>query len=412
MKKMKTILAMAIPVVFAATAIADTYTDANGVEWRYSVVSGTNVKLGLGENGAASLAMSSSTNVDASQIPWTFTKDDTSYRVTQIAPYAFKSTKLTGTLSIPSSVTSIGSYAFWGCSWLTGISSLGGVTGNWTQSFPETGLTGVIVIPDAFKGGIDNYAFYHCVNLTGLIVGNQTTLVGRYFAYDCDKLKGIWVKGRSGNNYTTVRQPYACHNNDVLKVVLYGWNTTLDQNSAATTAMFTGVTGCKVFYPANGKWNSVLFGGTNTDAIQYGTGKDITAISVDQSANTISFTPATETGLVKSLQAAPLFKDAFGWDTKINIVNTIEVTGTSLTKALFDAASATFDSLRFAVKTQAQLDTVLAAAPESVTLVIDPTDATETLTVPLEETTRTVYMLLPPGASYERKKSGFIIIFQ
>lgn len=176
--------------------------------------------------------------------------------------------------------------------------------------------------------------------------------------------------------------------------------------------MFTGVTGCKVFYPANGKWNSVLFGGTNTDAIQYGTGKDITAISVDQSANTISFTPATETGLVKSLQAAPLFKDAFGWDTKINIVNTIEVTGTSLTKALFDAASATFDSLRFAVKTQAQLDTVLAAAPESVTLVIDPTDATETLTVPLEETTRTVYMLLPPGASYERKKSGLIIIFK
>lgn len=173
MKKMKTILAMAIPVVFAATAIADTYTDANGVEWRYSVVSGTNVKLGLGENNAASLAMSSSANVDASQIPWTFTKDDTTYTVTQIAPYAFKSTKLTGTLSIPSSVTSIGNNAFWCCSRLTGISSLGGVTGNLGQQvFPLTGLTGVITIPDAFKGGFDNYAFYQCANLTGLIVGN------------------------------------------------------------------------------------------------------------------------------------------------------------------------------------------------------------------------------------------------
>ena len=89
--------------------------------------------------------------------------------LTKIGSYAFYNcTKLTGPLTIPDTVTSIGDLAFYKC----------------------TGLTGSLTIPNSVTT-IGQSAFYWCQNLNGnLTIPNSVTSIGAYaFAY-CTKLTG------------------------------------------------------------------------------------------------------------------------------------------------------------------------------------------------------------------------------
>ena len=410
---MKRLLMMIGAAAVAVGANADTYKDKDDIEWTFTA-SGSNATLGNGTDPC----IATSTSVDAANIPWTFTKDGVNYTVTALAAGAFQNCiGLTGTLSIPDTVTSMsGNNTFNGCTGITAISSFGnGQTVNMGQSTFRncSGLTGVLVVPDSFNRVFGNFAFDNCDGLTGVIVGNGTTQVPRYFASNCDKLKGLYVKGRSGNNFTTVFQPYACYNSTSLKVVLYGWNTSLSQNSAPAAAMFGNVSGCKVFVPANGKWETVYFGGTNTDPIYYGANTNLN-IAVDEANNAITFTPTDERALVKSLEAAPLFKDAFGWNAKINITNTIEVAEGAITSEMLNAVEFNTLLLTFAVKTQAQLDDILKKFPASTypMLAIDvkPSGSgkTEALTLPND---RELWVHLPGDGKFTPKYNGLIISF-
>ena len=62
----------------------------------------------------------------------------------------------------------------------------------------------------------------------------------------------------------------------------------------------------------------------------------------------------------------------------------------------------------FAVKTQAQLEKVLAAVPPTSLLAIDPTGATESLTMPQD---RAVWVYLAGNGQYKKIK-GMIIVFR
>ena len=98
------------------------------------------------------------------------------------------------TTVIPNSVTSIGDFAFYGCSGLTSLTIPNTVTyiGNHTF-YGCTGLTS-LTIPNSVTS-IGNYAFYGCSGLTSLTIPNSVTSIGYFAFYGCSDLTTIIFEG-------------------------------------------------------------------------------------------------------------------------------------------------------------------------------------------------------------------------
>ena len=97
---------------------------------------------------------------------------------------------LTGTLTIPDSVTSIGDSTFFGCSGLTGSLTIpNGVTSIGDYAFRNCkGFTGRLVIPQNVKT-IGEEAFMHCINLQdNIIIPENVVFIGKNAFFNC---KGI-----------------------------------------------------------------------------------------------------------------------------------------------------------------------------------------------------------------------------
>ena len=97
--------------------------------------------------------------------------------VASIGDYAFYGCSgLTGQLTIPSSVTEIGSFAFYGCSGLTGQLTIpSSVTSIGSSAFRNcSGLTGQLTIPSSVTS-IGSYAFSGCSGLTSINIDENNT---------------------------------------------------------------------------------------------------------------------------------------------------------------------------------------------------------------------------------------------
>ena len=90
--------------------------------------------------------------------------------VTSIGAYAFKETTLTS-IVIPSSVTSIGAFAFSSCSALTSV-----------------------VIPSSVTS-IGSYAFSGCSGLTSVVIPSSVTSIGKFTFYSCPNLANLCFDG-------------------------------------------------------------------------------------------------------------------------------------------------------------------------------------------------------------------------
>lgn len=127
--------------------------------------------------------------------------------------------------SIPSSVTSIGNYAFRGCTGLTSITIPSAVTSIGSDAFYKcTGLTGNLTIPSAVTS-IGNDAFSKCINITKLYIGNYTngsniTTIGMRAFYNDDistySLSDVYIYKKSGavptlRNYNFVKTRDTLH---------------------------------------------------------------------------------------------------------------------------------------------------------------------------------------------------------
>ena len=110
---------------------------------------------------------------------------------------------ITGSLTIPNSVTSIGHYAFAGCTGFNGNLTLGNsLTTIGDHAFDGlNGFTGNLMIPNSMTT-IGNHAFAGCNGFTGgLTIPNSVTTIGDKAFQGCDGFNGNLT---IGNSVTTI----------------------------------------------------------------------------------------------------------------------------------------------------------------------------------------------------------------
>jgi hypothetical protein len=112
--------------------------------------------------------------------------------VTTIGTYAFyKGTSLTS-IDIPNSVTTIGTFSFYNCSSLTSITIPDSVTSIGGSAFHQCSNLTSIDLGDSVTS-IGYQAFYECSNLTSITIPDSVTTIGSYAFYQCTSLTSITI---------------------------------------------------------------------------------------------------------------------------------------------------------------------------------------------------------------------------
>ena len=165
-------------------------------------------------------------------IPESFTYNGVTYRVTSIGNWAFENCSGLTSITIPNSVTSIGTDAFYGTAWYNnqpeGLVYAGLVAYKYKGTMPAntsirikegtlsigdyafqscSGLTSV-TIPNSVTS-IGDYAFSYCYGLTSVTIGNSVTSIGDYAFNNCSGLTSVTIP----NSVTSIGNSafYGCY---------------------------------------------------------------------------------------------------------------------------------------------------------------------------------------------------------
>ncbi len=156
-------------------------------------------------------------------------------------------------LTIANDITSIGSYAFAGCTSLTEITIPDSVTSIGGYAFYNcTGLTS-ITIPDSVTS-IDRYAFYNCTGLTEVAIPDSVTSIGQSAFGGCSSLESITIPfvgatkdGTSNTHFGYIFGALSYSSNDYfvptsLKTVVITGGTSIGYDAFSNCTSLTEIT--------------------------------------------------------------------------------------------------------------------------------------------------------------------------
>jgi hypothetical protein len=158
------------------------------------------VKATLGENRTLTISGTGDMmNYSSGDAPWynsgaVLTNVIIEDGITSIGNWAFFGCSGLTSITIPNSLTSIGDRAFSDCSGLTSITIPNSVTsiGNWAF-FGCSGLTS-ITIPNSVTS-IGNSAFWGCSGLTSITIPNSVTTIGNSAFRGCTNITSVTISG-------------------------------------------------------------------------------------------------------------------------------------------------------------------------------------------------------------------------
>ena len=205
-------------------------------------VDGINYEFDAETNQATVIAKSSGKYSGEVVIPESVKHEGTAYSVTSIGSYAFYGCSVLTSVTIPNNVTSIGGAAFYGCFGLTSVTIPNSVTSIGGSAFLYcSGLTSV-TIPNSVES-IGTHAFSGCSGLTSVTIPNSVTSIGQSVFSDCSSLTSVTIPnsvtsiGRwafsgcsgltsvtIGNSVTSIGSSAFCDCPDLLDVYCYAEN--------------------------------------------------------------------------------------------------------------------------------------------------------------------------------------------
>ena len=171
-------------------AVASSNTCGDNATWAYDDTTKTLTISGTG-------AMTDWT--DTTSVPWAdkaanIQKVVINSGVTSVGKYAFKGCSSLTSVTIPDSVDSIGSWAFDGCTELTSITIPSSVTSIKTYAFQNCSkLTSIRIASGSRLKSIGTRAFYNCICLTAINIPGSVTSISQEAFSGCTSLMSITI---------------------------------------------------------------------------------------------------------------------------------------------------------------------------------------------------------------------------